>query len=73
MVLLNSMTFQEEWSPCVLVHQKTKHDLISYFLTNTSAKPYRNRIVCVTIIASERRDVFLRHSVVFNRDMSRDR
>jgi len=31
---------------------KTKHRLISYFLRNTSAKHYRNRIVCVQIITS---------------------
>jgi len=37
---------------------KTKHHLISYFLSNTSAKNYRNRIVCVKIIASQRWDVF---------------
>ena len=39
---------------------KTKHRLISYFLSNTSAKNYHNRIVYVKIIAS-----FLRHSVEF--------
>ena len=37
---------------------KTKHYLISCFLSNTSAKNYRNRIVCVKIIASHRWDVF---------------
>ena len=37
--------------------------LISYFLSNTSAKNYRNRIVYVKIIASQRWDVFLGHSV----------
>jgi len=37
---------------------KTKHRLISYFLSNTSAKNYHNRSVCVKIIASQRRDVF---------------
>jgi len=37
---------------------KTKHRLISYFLSNTSAKNYRNRVVCVKIIASQRWDVF---------------
>ena len=37
---------------------KTKHHLISYFLSNTSAKNYRNRIVCVKIIASQMWDVF---------------
>jgi len=42
---------------------KTKHHLISYFLSNTSAKSYRNRIVYINIIASQRWDVFLRHSV----------
>jgi len=31
---------------------KTKHRLISYFLSNTSAKDYRNRIVYVKTIAS---------------------
>jgi len=34
------------------------HHLISYFLSNTSAKNSRNRIVCVKIIASQKWDVF---------------
>jgi len=33
---------------------KTKHRLISYFLSNTSPKNYHNRIVCVKIIVSQR-------------------
>ena len=33
---------------------KTKHRLISYFLSNTSTKNYRNRIVYVKIMASRR-------------------
>jgi len=37
---------------------KTKHHLISYFLSNTSAKNYCNQIVCVKIIASQSWDVF---------------
>jgi len=37
---------------------KTNHRLISYFLSNTSAKNYHNRIVYVKIIASQRWDVF---------------
>ena len=37
---------------------KTKRRLISYFLSNISAKNYRNRNVCVTTIASQMRDVF---------------
>jgi len=45
---------------------KTNHCLISYFLSNTSVKHYRNRVVYVKIIASRRWDVFLRHSVVLN-------
>jgi len=32
---------------------KTKHCLISYFLSDTSAKNYRNRIVYVKIIANQ--------------------
>ena len=40
---------------------KTKHRLISYFLSNTSAKNYRNRIVWVKIIARQRWDIFVRH------------
>jgi len=40
-----------------------KHHLISYFLSNISAKSCHNRIVYVKIIASRRWDVFLRHSV----------
>jgi len=42
---------------------KLKHRLISYFLSNTSATNYRNRVVYAKIIASQRWDVFLRHSV----------
>jgi len=37
---------------------KAKYRLISYFLTNTSAKNYRNRIVYIKIIVSQRWDVF---------------
>jgi len=37
---------------------KTRHRLISYLLSNTSAKNYYNWIVCVKIIASQRWDVF---------------
>jgi len=37
---------------------KSKHRLISYFLSNTSTKSYRNRIVYLKIIASRRWDVF---------------
>jgi len=37
---------------------KTKHCLTSYFLRNTSAKNYRNWIVWVKIITSQRWDVF---------------
>ena len=37
---------------------KTKHRLISYFLRNAFAKNYRNRFVCVKIIASQRWDVY---------------
>ena len=41
------------------------HHLISYFISNTSAKNYRNRnrIVYVNITASQRLGRFLRHSV----------
>jgi len=42
---------------------KTLHRLISYFLSNTSAKNYRNQIVYVNIIASQRWHVFLRTSI----------
>jgi len=53
--------------PCVSSlarkYGKTKHHLIFYFLSNTCAKDYRNRMVYVKNIASQRRDVFLRHSV----------
>jgi len=44
--------------------EKTKHSLISYFLSNTSAKNYHNRIMYVKVVASQRWDVFLKHSVV---------
>ena len=37
---------------------KTKHRLISYFLSNNSAKIYHNRMVYVKIITSQRWDVF---------------
>jgi len=37
---------------------KTKHRLISYFLSNTSAKNYRNWIVRIKVIASQRCDFF---------------
>jgi len=36
----------------------SKHHMISYFLSNTSAKNFRNLIVYVKIIASQRWDVF---------------
>jgi len=35
----------------------------SYFMSNTSAKNYCNLEVYVKIIASQRLDIFLRHSV----------
>ena len=38
--------------------RQRKYRLISYFLSNTSAKNYRNRIMYVKIIASKRWDVF---------------
>jgi len=41
---------------------KAKDHLISYFLSNTSAKNYHNWIVYVKIIASQR-GTFLRHNV----------
>jgi len=44
---------------------KTKHRLISYFLSNTSAKNYHNQIVYVKSIASQRWDVFW--DTVYNR------
>jgi len=37
---------------------KTKHHLISYFLSNISAKNYRSRFVYVKITASQRWDFF---------------
>ena len=37
---------------------KTKYRQISYFPSNTSAKNYHNRLVCVKIIASQRWDFF---------------
>jgi len=37
---------------------KTRHRLMSYFLSSTSAKNYRNRIVNVETVASQRWDVF---------------
>jgi len=43
---------QDRWG------RKTKHHLISYFLSNTSVKNYRNRMVYVKIIASNRWDLF---------------
>jgi len=43
---------------------KIKYIMIAYFLRNTCAKNYRNRTVHIKIIASQRLDVFLRHSVV---------
>jgi len=43
---------------------KTKPHPIFYFVSNTSSKNYRNRIMYVKIIASRRWDVFLRHGVV---------
>jgi len=38
---------------------KAKHHMTSYFLSNISAKNYRNRVMYVKIIASRRLDVFL--------------
>jgi len=50
--LLQGNAALERW------HEKTKHHLISYFLSNTSAKKYHNRIMCVNIIVSQRWGVF---------------
>jgi len=38
-------------------------DGLRWITINTYVKNYRNRIMCVNIIASQRWDVFLRHSV----------
>jgi len=43
------------------------HRLISYFLSNTSAKNYRNRIVYVKTIASQGWDVFLQRDAMLAR------
>jgi len=40
-----------------------KRLLITYFIGNISAKTYQNPFMCVKAIASQRWDVFLRHSV----------
>jgi len=58
-------------SPCsaeALVRwgEKIKHSLIAYFLSNVFAKNCCNWTMYVNIIASQRWDVFLRHSVVSN-------
>jgi len=42
----------------VRAENKASHRLISYVLSNTSAKNYHNWIECVKIIASQRWDVF---------------
>jgi len=51
----------------MLKHQigggKTKRHLISHFLSNTSGKNYRSRIVYVKIMSSQRW-AFLKHSIV---------
>jgi len=53
---------QNSTSHCFIssVGGKTKHHLISYFLSNNSAKNYRNRIVCMFYSKSKVRR-FLRH------------
>jgi len=40
-----------------------KHVWIAYFIGNISAKKCQNPFMCVKVIASHRRDVFLRHGV----------
>jgi len=37
--------------------------LIAYFISNISAKKYQNAFTYVKVIANQRWDVFLRHSV----------
>jgi len=37
--------------------------LIAYFIGNISAKKYQNPFMCVKVVASQRWDVLLRHSV----------
>ena len=49
---------------------KVKYVLIVYFLCNARAKNYRNRTVYVKIIACQRWDVCLRHSVYIKPSMS---
>jgi len=46
------------------VRWEKKHHTISYFLSNTSVKNYRNRIVYFKVIASHRWVVVLSHGVV---------
>ena len=43
---------------CYLTERETKHCLISYFLSSTSATNYHTRVVYVRIIASQRWDFF---------------
>ena len=40
-----------------------KRLLIAYFIGNVSAKKYQNPFMCVKVIASQRWDILLRHSV----------
>jgi len=42
---------------------KTKHRMISYFLSDTSAKNYRNPIMYVKIYSKSKVGRFLRHGV----------
>jgi len=52
---------------------KTKHCLISYFLSNISAKNYRNRTVYVKTTASQRWDVFETRCSIYRRAFCRCR
>jgi len=47
------------------LRSRCRHHLISYFLSNTNAKNYRNWIVHVKTIASHKWDVFLRPGVSY--------
>jgi len=57
-ILTGSAEAQVIWGDIV------KRLLIAYFISNISAKKYQNPFTCIKIIASQRWDVFLRHSVM---------
>ena len=74
----SSVIFEHDWKrPIFGVHDSqgsaetlvrrggiTNYHLMAYFLSNTSAKNYQNRLMCIEVIMCNISVIFFSHSVV---------